>query len=162
MTGTTVLPQSVRLSEVEMIQAAMCGLMRNIQAIRRRSESAAGLEPGRADWQIHVEGACGEAALGKALGVYWEPRVGTYHRQADVGSRWEVRTRSSHDWDLIVRPQDPDGSVFWLVTGAAPNFTVRGWILGRDAKREEWMRQHGGRPAAYFVPQTALNLDLPS
>jgi hypothetical protein len=33
---------------------------------------------------------------------------------------------------------------------------VRGWLFGRDAKRAEWMRSHGGRPGAYFPPDSAL------
>jgi hypothetical protein len=43
-----------------------------------------------------------------------------------------------------------------LVTGLAPVFILRGWIWGREGKRDEWWTDPAcGRPA-FFVPQNAL------
>jgi len=39
----------------------------------------------------------------------------------------------------------------------APAFDVLGWMGGGEAKRSEWLMDHGGRPPAYFVPTRALN-----
>jgi hypothetical protein len=43
-----------------------------------------------------------------------------------------------------------------LVTGRCPEYRVRGWITGAEAKRAEWLRNYGGRPPAYFVPAEQL------
>jgi hypothetical protein len=57
---------------------------------------------------------------------------------------------------LIVRPNDDDDARWILVTGQCPVYRVHGWIRGRDAKRHEWLRNHAGRPPAYFVPAYEL------
>jgi hypothetical protein len=106
-------------------------------------------------WSEHIEGACGEQAVAKALNVYWDGSIDSFKRDDLPGL--QVRTRSRHDWDLIVRPNDPDQAVFVLVTGRCPSYLVQGWIRGCDAKRPDWLKNHGGRPAAYFVPRTALH-----
>lgn len=94
-------------------------------------------------------------ALAKCLGLYWSPTVNVF-KDADIGRDIQVRTRSKHEWDLIVRPQDNDDDTFYLVTGVCPSFIVQGSILGRDAKRKEWLRDYGKRPPAYFVPKRML------
>ena len=107
-------------------------------------------------WQIHIEGACGELAASKALGVQWPGSVDTFKSGDDVPGGWQIRTRSRMDYELIVRPDDPDDALFLLVLGVAPHYVVKGWITGREAKRKEWSRSYGDRPAAYFVPHDAL------
>ena len=67
-----------------------------------------------------------------------------------------MRTRSRDDYELLVRNGDADDAIFVLVTGKAPCLTIRGGIMGADAKRLEWFHAHGGRPPAYFVPHRAL------
>lgn len=108
-----------------------------------------------AGWSEHIEGACGEAAVAKVLNRFWNGSVDTFATGGDVGDI-QVRTRSSHDYELLVRPDDRDSDVFILVTGRAPTFRVIGYIWGRDAKRPEWLQTHGSRPAAYFVPHAFL------
>lgn len=112
-------------------------------------------------WTRHVEGACGEMAVSKVLGLYWSASVDTYRSRADVGS-YQVRTRLKPQYQLYVRPSDPDGAPFFLARGRAPNFEIIGWIRGHAAKREEWLHEHGGPPAAYFVPDEALTPIEPS
>ena len=137
-----------------MFFAAMVGLMRQIDAIRKGLPDAHGCNP-EDGWDAHVGGACGEMALAKTLDVYWDCSVNTFKSQGDVGGR-EVRTRSKHDYDLIVRESDPEDRTYWLVTGVAPNFRVHGWIKGDEARRDEWWKNHGGRGYAWFVPQQSL------
>jgi hypothetical protein len=67
----------------------------------------------------------------------------------------------SDDFDLLVRPNDKDDAPYVLMVGVAPLFRFAGWKLGRDCKRAEWVRTHGDRPPAYFVPQAFLG-DLES
>lgn len=144
---------SVTLTDYELVQAAMTGLLRQVSAIKREYNSAI---KGK-EWQAHIEGACGEVAVAKAMGRYWGGSVNTFKSGGDIDSTgWEVRTRSDHDYDLIIRDDDNDERVFILVTGSAPEYRVRGWIKAADAKRGEWRKDYGGHGAAYFVPPECL------
>lgn len=134
--------------------------MRNISAIKHGLRNQHGVMEG-GDWQIHIEGACGEMALAKALGLYWNGSVNTFKMGGDVGN-FQVRTRSQHNYELLIRPDDPTDVIWWLVTGKAPRYIVQGWIQGIDAKHPDWLRAHGGRPPAYFVPHNKLVLVWPS
>jgi hypothetical protein len=106
--------------------------------------------------QIHIDGACGEIAFAKSMNWFYSGSVNTYKEGGDVGEI-QVRTRSQHDYDLIIRKNDRDSSVFVLVTGKIPEYIVHGWILAKDAKRQEFVKNYGGRPPAYFIPKKALN-----
>jgi hypothetical protein len=112
---------------------------------------------GKADgWGMHIEGAAGEMAADKAMDLYWSPTVNTFKSGGDVGHSIQVRTRSRHRYDVIVRADDRDDDTFVLVTGRPPDFRVHGTIRGRDAKRKEWWAEHGGRPGAWFGRASAL------
>src|SRR5690242_2973336 len=122
-------------SELEL--AAAVGLRRQISSMRDQREDKHGFSgPG---WTIHIEGACGELAVAKALGRYWNGSVDTF-KAPDLGcdvreaESLQIRTRSNAYYDLIVRPDDADQDVYILVTGRAPEFEVHGWIRGREAK----------------------------
>lgn len=141
------------LTPYELHLAASVGVRRQIEAMSagrpdRHGHSGAG-------WNLHLEGACGELAVAKALGRYWDGSVNTFKKGGDVGAV-QVRTRSKHEYELIVRQGDRDSDVFVLVTGVAPSYRVRGWLRGGDAKRPEWEKTHGDRPPAWFVPHAAL------
>ena len=97
----------------------------------------------------------GEAALAKFLGIFWS--MGEKGGD-DVGEH-QVRTTSGHNNRLIVHDNDKDDARFYLVTGVNGTYTIRGWILGRDAKSKRfWSDPTGNRPA-YFVPQSELSHD---
>ncbi len=144
----------ILLAQHEIEMAAQVGLRRQLEALQRNLPDRHGYN-GRDGWTVHIEGAAGELAVAKTLGRFWNGSVNTFHNGGDVG-KIQVRTRSKDDYDLIVREDDRDGDYFVLVTGCIPSFEVRGWILGTDAKRPEWLQTHGGREAAYFVPAAAL------
>lgn len=147
---------AIKLDWFEVRLAAQVGLERNVEALREGRTPSAGFSKVEGAWEIHVQGACGELAFAKAADRFWAGSVNRFGCSGDVG-RVEVRTRSRHDYDLLVRPGDADDSVFVLVTGVAPEFLVHGWVWGEEAKRKEWLRDYGGRPPAYFVPQAVLN-----
>ena len=144
----------IQLSLTELLMASDIGRMRQLTALKRKLQDKHGAQKENG-WQLHIEGACGEMAAGKALGIHWEGSVCTFKRGGDVGSL-QVRTRSQGHYELIVRKDDRDEDVFILVTGMAPNYEVKGWITGADAKQERWLQRHGGREAAFFVPTTEL------
>lgn len=148
----------VTLTWFEAARAAEVGVQRQIQALARNLPDAFGYEGD--GWAAHIEGAAGEMALAKAMNWYWGGTVNTFKHGGDVGNV-QVRTRTRDHYELIVRDNDRDDDVFYLVTGTVPTFRVVGWILGKDAKRPEFSHMHGGRPAAYFVPHNALR-EVPS
>jgi hypothetical protein len=146
-------PIEIVLTNCEVAMGADCGVMRNIAAWDRPDAYGFDEEFG---WNAHIEGACGEIAVAKALGRFWSPTVNTF-KAPDIGLKIQVRTRWRHDYELYVRPDkdDPDHA-FVLATGKAPRFVIRGYRIGRDARREEWLQAHGGRRPAWFVPTVEL------
>lgn len=143
-----------------MAMAAGVGVRRQIEAFRAGRQDQHGATSAEVGgrgrgWHLHIEGAAGEMAVAKALNRHWSASVNTFKVGGDVG-RVQVRTRSRHDYELIVRPEERDTDAFILVTGIAPAFRVHGWCYGREAKREEWRQNHGGHGAAFFVPASAL------
>lgn len=150
-------PCQVSLELCEVLMASQIGATRHIAALKRGLNGKHGCSPESA-WQVHIEGACGEQALAKCLGIYWSGSINTFKHGGDVGC-YQVRTRSRHDYELIIRPGDQQDSVFFLVTGLAPNYVVRGWIIGRNGRQDAWWKTHGGREGAWFVPQASLHTD---
>jgi hypothetical protein len=142
----------VLLTRAEMMVAACVGAMRNISSIDSPDAHGFAEEHG---WNAHIEGVCGEIAAAKVTQRYWQPTVDTF-RAPDIGLNIQVRTRSRHDYDLLVRPNDNPQYAFIHVTGRAPRFLVHGYLLGERARRVEWMQEHAGRPPAWFVPASSL------
>ena|SRR5882724_7822236 len=119
----------VTLSKRELSIAAQVGCARYSAAMFAGRQDAHGLS--KADgWGLHIEGAAVEMAAAKALEHYWVPSVDTFKTGSDIGTSIQVRTRSRHSYDLIVRPDDRDEDHLVLVTGIAPRFHVRATILG--------------------------------
>ncbi len=142
----------IQLTPQEILQGAFVGIMRQVQNLKNKNKPAYGAGK-KKDWQLHIEGALGEMALGRHLNLFWSKGV---LRGDDVGIM-QVRTRSRHSYDLIIHDRDKDDKKFWLLTGLNGCYWVRGWIMGADAKNQKyWLDPAGGRPA-YFVPAGELN-----
>lgn len=144
---------TITLAWHEYAMAAEIGKLRQLASIRRSSKDNHGFAG--LGWSEHIEGACGELAVCKYLGVYWDGGIDTF-KGADLGFGIQVRTRSKHYYELIFRNDDSDDDIYVLVTGQCPTYTVRGFIQGSDARKKEYLREHGGRPEAFFVPHGAL------
>jgi hypothetical protein len=140
----------VTMTEVEMTIAAVVGSIRQVAALKRGLTDRYGAEPGKG-WQVHIEGAQGEQAVAKAFNVYWGGNVNTFKMGQDV-HRWQVRTRSKHEYDLLVRDLDKIEDTFIHVTGLAPTYRIHGYMKGADCKLPKYRRTYGGRAAAFFVP----------
>jgi hypothetical protein len=147
---------SVTLTSAEIMQAAMVGSMRQATNLRDGRRDADGFEG--EGWSEHIEGAAGECAVAKALGVFWSGRLGILH-EGDV-RRIEVRTRSREDYQLILKRRDPDDRQYVLVRGKCPSFTLVGWCWGHEGKRDEYWADPAGKNGKsrpnYFVPDCAL------
>ena len=146
----------VKLTGAEMLAGSLTGVMRQIKALLAGSADKHGADLGKG-WQYHIEGALGEMAAARALGMYWDHAVGNY-KAADLGEDVQVRTRSEHWHDLIVRPDDDSEHTYVLVTGRAPSYSVVGYILGSKAQQPEWWKSVGTRDKeSWFVPQGDLH-----
>lgn len=106
--------------------------------------------------QEEIVGACGEMAVAKVLDCYWSPSVNTFHAQTDLPRSMEVRATARPTGRLIIRNNDPDDRIYILVVGEPPNLTVVGWILGAEAKKDQWQENPHGHRQAWFVPQDQL------
>ena len=145
----------VTLTQAELEHAATIGARRHIEALLEHRQDRYAAKKAKDLWGLHIEGACGELAFARAVDRYWAGPVNNF-KDADLGDKVQVRTRTHHNQDLIVREGDSPDHAYVLVTGKAPEFRVWGWIWGRDAKREEWHANYGGYGWAYFVPKDAL------
>lgn len=144
----------VALEWFEVSRAALVGVSRNVEALRRGYQNS---RPTREkDWDIHILGALGECAFAKATNRYWNGSVNTFKSGGDIGEIVQIRTRSRHDFDLIVRDDDKDNDIFVLVTGGPIEFEVQGWMKASDAKRPEYRANYGNYGNAYFVPKHDL------
>ena len=143
----------VTLTNYELFAAAIVGVRRHIEALQDGLTPNAGFDG--EGWEIHIQGACGEQAYAKYEDRFWSGSVNTFKSGGDVGLT-QIRTRSKSDYDLIVREADRDDDYFVLVIGTAPTFKIVGWIQAKDAKQPQYLKEYGGRPPAFFIPQAKL------
>ena len=137
--------------------------IRSIQQNLRTAGDASGKDPDT--WTHNIEGAIGEMAVAKALGVYWSGSVDTFKNLLDI-ENFEIRCRTRPNYELFVRPHDPGDRWYLLVLGESDNrkeegkppiYRVVGVMRGSDAKRPEWLKNPGkGFKPAYFVPTDQL------
>lgn len=144
----------VTLEWAEMRLACAVGVARQMDALKKNRAVRLN-DPRDNKWSTHIEGACGEMAVAKALGIYWNGSMGRIDAD-DVGP-YQVRTTFDGGRCLLTHPDDKDDKPYILVTGPAPDFVVRGWLFGRDTKLPEYWRDPSGKNRwAYFVPQSKL------
>lgn len=152
------VPIEVTLSWADLRWAAQVGCERHIQALEQALPDSFGFHGD--GWQVHVEGACGELAFARATNRVWDASVGRFEGMGgDLESEFgaiQVRTRSKHWHELLVRPSaDPD-DIYVLVTGTAPTYLVWGAARAGRVMCPEYLQTHGERVAAYFVPKYEL------
>lgn len=144
----------VNLEWYEISRAALVGVSRNVEALRKGLQNTRPIS--ESDWHIHILGACGEVAFAKATNRYWSGSVNTFKTGGDIGGHIQIRTRSKSNYDLIVRDNDNDNDIFVLVTGGPAEFDVKGYMRASDAKAEKYKANWGNYGEAYFVPQSEL------
>lgn len=108
-----------------------------------------------------VFGVYCEIAAARGYGLYWPPSWGTYH-DPDLPPDWQVRgripTSAFPNPDLCFRPGDNPDHKYILVTGSPTDteYSVYGWIFGRDCVRDKWAG-HSGGSRVYYAPRRYLN-----
>lgn len=145
-------PIVLTLPEIEMALAV--GRLRRVSSLQAGHVNAHGYD-GVNGWDVDIEGAAAEMAYCKSRGLYFPGVVGNY-KGADVGDKVQVRHTVLESGCLILRENDSDNHYYVLVVGKIPQFTIVGWICGKDGKKPEWWKAPNGRPGAWFVPHGAL------
>lgn len=144
---------TVTLKKYEIEMAAWVGIRRNQSSIEKNLRHTAGFN-GDSE-RINIDGALGEIAVAKALGIYWDGSVDTW--KADDLRGMQVRATTHESGRLIIRQNDDDSSRFVLVVGRCPTFRVVGWIVAADAKRREyWGSLDPTREPSWNIPQSKL------
>jgi len=100
-------------------------------------------------------GVCAEVAFAKWKNRFWLPGLNTFHDKEDVDNV-EVRGTSRPDGCLIIRDNDANDRPFVFVTGDGNLMRLVGWMYGKDAKHDEFMRNPNNHRPAWFVPQDRL------
>lgn len=145
---------SIKLTAPEMILAGQIGVLRMVHVITKGRNHTYGSKDSD-NWQRHIEGAMGECAVAKYLGLFWNGTIGEINR-SDVG-KIEVRTAFDHNRRLILHKEDKDDSLFVFVTGGNGVYLIRGWIKCSDGKQDRyWSDPTKENRPAYFVPTTIL------
>jgi hypothetical protein len=143
----------VQLTPYETYWAACAGVARQVENLKNGKQPMYGVNQ-RMDWQVHVEGALGEMALAKHLGLYWSGKGQL--TDPDVGAV-DVRTTAHESGRLILHDADEDDRRYYLLTGYNGCYNVRGWIMGRDGKVSDYLDDPIGGRQAYFIPQSSLS-----
>ena len=86
--------------------------------------------------------------------MFWDFSVNTF-KKPDVG-KIQIRHTTRNSVKLIVRPDDSDEEIFVLVTGEIPEFTIRGYMRGCEAKQDQFIDNPGGGKPCWMVPQDDL------
>lgn len=150
---------SIRLSDINMRLAMDVAYERRLGGLGK--EGRRGQEPDTR-WDNDVHGACGECALAKHLGWFWDGGTKGVYTEADVGIL-QVKGTHWHNGKLLLHEDTPDNEIFILATMAhLPWVELRGWLYGNEAKQAQFKDEpQKGRPCfgvmqAYLHSMTEL------
>lgn len=154
---------TVTLDRSELDFAGAVGFRRQSENLRDARTDRYGC-PQSLGWQMHIEGAIGEAVFAKHMGMYWSGALGDL--DADDVGRYQVRTcnpAGKSRQSLILHEADKDDRIFALVLGLYIEkgkfvYKIPGWIRASEGKKQDywWEPKGNGRPA-FFVPWEDLN-----
>jgi len=152
----------VNLIESECLLCAQVGVMQEVSALfgpQDRNRYGGDIHE---TWKSHIEGAAGEYAVAKFLGMHWDFSVfrgDDFRKKPDVGP-YQVRQAERHHYRLTLRKgadTDKPDVPFILVTGTMPNYRVRGWVYGREAMQDRYWSDPNNRGYAWWVPVDDLH-----
>jgi hypothetical protein len=147
MTIVTLTP-----SEIQM--ASFVGCQRATENIKNGDIWSRSGEPPEQLFDRMIKGALAEAAFAKHFNRFWSK--GT--KGASDVDNMEVRCTHYDTGHMEMHKWDKDDSRYYLLTGMNGTYKIRGWILGKDAKKPQyWRVMQEGRKPQYWIPQSALN-----
>jgi hypothetical protein len=160
MTGFPVRPLHYELEA-----ALRVGFERNEFHQRRRNDPEP-LATRRLSYDIAA--ATSELVVSKVNNEYWHASIDVRHTAVDVGERTQVRWTSHPKGDLLVREDDADDHIYYLVTGmfvtrgssyfyVNNTMFIMGSVEGHKAKNPYWRSSINNSQPLYCVPQWYLN-----
>ncbi len=158
------LGATVTLEVTEIMTAALAGVMRRTRAIKKNLHATAN-QPEKWKWQSDIEGALGECAFAKLVGVYWNDEGFNSRLDGDVvGIEIKTRPPTKGELYLIVRPGELHATrKYVLMNGVNGIYRYCGWCFGRECNQEKtWFRTAGEwdtRPPCWWVPVSELRGD---
>ena len=143
----------VKLTSAEMMTAGLTGVIRRVSSLQNEYNSGIYHAHGN-EWSTDIDGAAAEMAVAKHLNKYWGSHVNSM-KAPDVDT---LQVRSTHHKNgcLIIRPHDNPDAKYVLVTSAAPEYNIVGWMWGRDAMQDKFWRTDLKGLDAWWVPQQQL------
>lgn len=142
----------VKLSYEEILFAVIVGARRLIVSLRGGMTPAVDMER---SWSAEIEGALAEAAVARATGKFFDPRVGKF-KEKDVGD-YHIRMTTKPHGCLIIRDTDPDG-IYVLVIGQFGTYRIAGFIEASHAKTLDECRSNPNNlKESWFIPQDRLD-----
>lgn len=156
-TGLPIIVKIKRyvLTRDDLEEAAKAGSARQIDNLLADNRNRWNPEGG--PFQVHIEGAMGELACSRMIGLPWNGKGSP--KQADVGRDIEVRT-SGYDGKnpyLTIKEKDKDWERACFIRGANGIYQFGGWIHVGDAKKDKWTAKpdnYGNK--RWFVPMEEL------
>lgn len=149
----------ITLSREEALQASTMGVKRRLTIVFKdiKSTHHNGSAINNNWWLNDIEAACAELAFAKFIGEDWVGSVNTF-TAPDVGDSWQVRYTNMEDGCLIIRQKDKLNmkQKFVLVTGSIPCYTIKGYMNGEEAFKDEYIRNPNNSNPAWFIPQRCL------
>lgn len=135
---------TVKLTWPEVIQSALSGVMRLVSSRKHHFIDKAKKGTG---WNNDIIGNLGETAFAKYSNLYNSFSINSF-KLPDVG-HVQVRSTSYPDGHLIIATHDPDHDPYVLMIGECEDWTIAGWITGRQAKHPQFWKKDKGQ---YWVP----------
>lgn len=146
------------LSEVEL--SINAGILRRKECIRKGNQNSGYGKEKTGVWDADIEGAGAELAFFKYKHLYWEGVVNNF-KGPDALSNIQIRNTTLDRGKLIFRDDDNKEHYYILITGRIPYFKIRGFMLGKDTIRDQWVYAPNEQKPAWFVPQENLiDIDL--
>ena len=146
----------------EIYRAGEAALQRSCINIKKGRQDAYGAEQsGGLGLDLSWIGCIGEQAVSRHFNCYWDA---TAFGVVDCGGRIEVRSTTDENRRLCLHKEDRDDLPFILVRvikAKLPVVTLAGWMLGLDAKADEWWGEANPlkptKRLAYWVPNAELH-----
>ena len=149
---------TIELTADEIAQAVATASRRRISCLFGRKKPQHYDEKTGNEWATEIEACCAEMAVCKHLGVYWSGGVFNGQRaQHDAGYKRQVRHTVYGNGHLPIYPEDEAGDRMILVTGKAPVYQIKGWMLVASARKDVfWKQPPQVKCACWWVPQSEL------
>jgi len=133
---------------------AACRIVRKFHYKRKKSHGGHSRRDNRIIWADSINGLMGEYAASKVLGLPWTPG-GPMITHGDIAEAIEVRTPWKRNGNLLIYKSDTLQVPFVKMKGEFPVYHAVGWILGDEARCDDfWWK--GGDPPCWSVPDRCL------